>query len=115
MKSIPRVSAALSMALANCTKSAVSLLSQAMATGVTETRLFMMGMPNSRSICCAVGTSLSALRQTLSYIFRAHFAGSVSEQSLSDIPMVTVLISRCCWLIISIVESISSVFIMRAT
>ena len=35
-------------------------LSQAMAMGVTETRLFMMGMPNSRSISWAVETSFSA-------------------------------------------------------
>ena len=33
---------------------------QISAMGVTEMRLFTMGMPNSRSSCSAVGTSFSA-------------------------------------------------------
>jgi len=36
------------------------------AIGLTEMRLLTIGMPNLRSIACAVGTRLAAVRMTLS-------------------------------------------------
>ena len=66
MKSTPQVFAALSIALANGTKSSVSHALATSAMGVTEMRLLTMGMPSSRSIWQPVATRCSACRQILS-------------------------------------------------
>ena len=66
MKSTPQVFAALSIALANGTKSSVSHALATSAMGVTEMRLLTMGMPSSRSIWQPVVTRCSACRQILS-------------------------------------------------
>ena len=59
-KSTPTTFAALSMATAMGDRSRASVAAQISAMGVTEMRLFTMGMPYSRSSCSAVGTSCSA-------------------------------------------------------
>ena len=59
-KSTPTTFAALSMATAMGDRSRASVAAQISAMGVTEMRLFTMGMPYSHSGCSAVGTSCSA-------------------------------------------------------
>ena len=49
------------MATATGVRSSAVTAAQISAMGVTEMRLFTMGMPNSRSSCSAVGTSFSAV------------------------------------------------------
>ena len=66
MKSTPHVFAARSRAFANGTKSSVSHAPATSEMGVTEMRLFTMGMPSSRSMAQPVGTRSSARRQILS-------------------------------------------------
>ena len=82
--------------------------------GVTEMRLFTMGMPNSASISSPVFTRSLAERVILSYIFRQAALGSASQQSSREMPIVTVRTSRCCWSIISMVCKISPLFIMSS-
>ena len=64
MKFTPVASAARSNASAMATGS--SLSPSTSATGVTEMRLFTMGMPNSRSIASPTATRRSARRVTRS-------------------------------------------------
>ena len=56
----------LGRAFATATGLPFSQRSVTRATGVTEMRLFTMGIPNSRSMVQPVSTSFSALRQILS-------------------------------------------------
>ena len=63
---MPQVWAARSRARAKGTQSSVSLAPATRAMGVTEMRLFTMGMPNSRSMSSPVLTSFSAYRVILS-------------------------------------------------
>ncbi len=66
MKFTPQLWAALSRARAKGTYSSVSLAPATRAMGVTEMRLFTMGMPNSSSMSWPVFTSRSAQRQIFS-------------------------------------------------
>ena len=59
-KSTPTSLPAASSARAMGERSAVCVAAQISAMGVTEMRLFTIGMPYSRSSCSAVGTSFSA-------------------------------------------------------
>ena len=59
-KSTPTSLPALSMATAMGVRSVASVAAQISAMGVTDMRLFTMGMPYSRSSCSAVGTRRSA-------------------------------------------------------
>ena len=66
MKSMPSVSAARSMACAMGERSASGQPAVICATGVTLTRLFVMGMPYSSWRSLAVWTRCSAVRVILS-------------------------------------------------
>ena len=66
IKFTPHAFAALSIATAKGTKSSVSHAPATSAMGVTQMRLFTMGMPSSRSISQPVSTRCSASRQILS-------------------------------------------------
>ena len=59
-KSTPTSLPARSMATATGVRSSAVTAAQISAMGVTDMRLFTMGMPNSRSSCSAVGTRFSA-------------------------------------------------------
>ena len=59
-KSTPTSLPALSIAMAMGERSVAWVAAQISAMGVTEMRLFTIGMPYSRSSCSAVGTSFSA-------------------------------------------------------
>ena len=62
MKSMPRVSAARSMACASGERSSSGQPAAIWAIGVTETRLLAMGMPYSLCRSSAVSTRCSAVR-----------------------------------------------------
>ena len=66
MKSTPTSCAARSSASASGVTSSASVAAASWAIGVTEMRLLTIGMPYSRSICSAIGTSRSAARVTRS-------------------------------------------------
>ena len=93
---MPRVSAARSSACASGTRSSSGQAEAICATGVTETRLFTMGIPYSRSRLSAVSTRRSAVLVTWSYTLvhmRSRFS---SAQPMSEMPMVMVRMSRLC-------------------
>ena len=70
-KSTPTSLPALSIAIAIGERSVAWVAAQISAMGVTEMRLFTIGMPYSRSSCSAVGTSFSAAVVMRSYTLRA--------------------------------------------
>ena len=107
-KSTPTSAPALSMATAMRDRSVSGTAAQISAMGVTEMRLFTIGMPNSRSSCSAVGTSCSAAFVILSYTLRAMVLMSESVQERRFRPNVMVRMSRCCLLTMASVSAISS-------
>ena len=82
--------------------------------GVTDTRLFTIGMPSSDSICSPTRTRLPARWQMRSYSRVRSRPASSQIMSNSDIPIVIVRISSFCSRIIETVERISPVFSMTA-
>ena len=107
-KSTPTSLPALSMASAMGVRSWAVTAPQISATGVTEMRLFTMGMPNSRSNCSAAGTSFSAAVVMRSYTLRAMTLMSSCVHARRFKPSVMVRMSRCCWLTIARVSAISA-------
>ena len=83
-----------------------------MEIGLTEMRLFTMGMPNSLSICSPTATRFSALRQIFSLMRCRVETASPVAQSRSEMPMVMVRISRHWFLIMSMVCKISLVLML---
>ena len=73
------------------------MAAQILGDGVTEMRLFTMGMPNSRSSCSAVGTRRLAAAVMRSYTLRAMTSISASVQPRRFNPSVIVRMSRCCF------------------
>ena len=101
---MPRVSAARSRGTRSVSLQAAAIC----ATGVTETRLFTMGMPYSRSRLSAVSTRCSAVVVMWSYTLvhmRSRFS---SAQPISEMPMVMVRMSRFCSETIPRVSAISA-------
>ena len=94
-KSTPTSFPALSMATAMGVRSCALVAAQISAMGVTEMRLFTMGMPYSRSSCSAVGTRCSAAVVMRSYTLRAMTSMSASVQPRRFSPSVIVRMSRC--------------------
>ncbi len=95
------------MAWATGVRSAAVTAAHTSAMGVTEMRLFTMGMPNSRSSCWAVGTRLSAAEVMRSYTLRATALTSLSTQPRRFSPNVMVRMSRFCLFTIARVSAIS--------
>ena len=102
MKFTPTAFAASSSAWAtnSCSREAIN------ATGVTEIRLFTMGIPNSRSIFSHSDTRFSARRVIVSYTaVQVSFVADRMHPS-REIPMVTVRISSRYFSIIAMVSRI---------
>ena len=93
-KSMPISSAAASSACATSTKAAGSSPPTTCAMGVTDTRLLTMGMPYFSSISPATVTRRPARCTILAWMRSAVRCGSRSEQSASEMPMVTARTSR---------------------
>ena len=107
-KFTPTSRAALSMARAMGDRSSVSAAPAISAMGVTEMRLFTMGMPYSRSSCWAVGTSFSAAVVMRSYTLRAMASTLESVHPRRFRPSVMVRMSRFCSETMDCVSAISS-------
>ena len=87
-----------------------------MAAGVMLTRLFTMGMPNSRLMSSPVLTRFLALLIILSYTLRQRASTVVARaQSSRLIPIVIVRTSRFSWSIILFVSMTSDMFITCAS
>ena len=114
MKLTPTAAAARSRAKANFTGESFGQAPESMAMGVTEMRLWMMGMPYCRSISSQVGTSLPAYFVIFRYMFSHARSMSGSIQSRREMPMVTVRMSRCSSWIMVMVSRISCTLIIMA-
>ena len=114
IKFTPIVFAARSSVLAIDTKSSVvwHATPPIKAIGVTETRLFTTGIPNSAAILSPVATRSFALVVILLYIFSFMISRSLSIQSRRLIPIVIVRTSRFSCSIILFVSLTSKILIM---
>ena len=105
-KSMPSVFAALSSALP--IKGALwGKFAEMTLTGVTDTRLLTMGIPNSPESVSAVFTMFSARLQTRSYTLFAVSSALSRTQERSESPIVMVRMSRCSFSTIAIVSKTS--------
>ena len=108
-KSTPTSLPALSMATAMGVRSVASVAAQISAMGVTEMRLFTMGMPYSRSSCSAVGTRLLGRAWSCGRRPCAPWRRCLaSVQPRRFRPSVMVRMSRCCLLTMASVSAISA-------
>ena len=111
MKLMPISLAARSIASATGTYESVLQASAAMAIGVTETRLWMIGMPYSVSMSSPVFTRNSADFVILSYTFWQNLSMFGCAQSRSEMPIVIVRTSSLFSVIMRFVSKISSIVI----
>gem|GEM_PF-5639334 len=93
---------------------ATKVITTAIAIGVTEMRLLMMGIPYSASMSSPVRTRNSAECVIFSYTFRQNCSMFGCAQSRSEMPIVMVRTSRRFSVIIRLVSRISSKVITLA-